>query len=106
MELHSNQMLMKFALVCPESSNYVVYQNCQDRWIHHVILRQIGYLGAMKGDGDVQIVECPRDAMQGMHDFVPTEVKIRYIKNLLSVGFDHDRFWKLCFSQGHTSVKR
>jgi hydroxymethylglutaryl-CoA lyase len=36
----------------------------------------------------IKIVECPRDAMQGLHDFVPTETKITYINKLLKVGFD------------------
>lgn len=35
----------------------------------------------------MKIVECPRDAMQGLHDFVPTETKIAYINSLLKVGF-------------------
>src|SRR5688500_14084567 len=35
-----------------------------------------------------KIIECPRDAMQGIHDFIPTEQKIRYIQQLLKVGFD------------------
>jgi len=35
-----------------------------------------------------KIIECPRDAMQGIHDFIPTEQKIRYIRQLLNVGFD------------------
>jgi len=35
------------------------------------------------------LVECPRDAMQGIHDFIPTELKARYINALLSVGFDY-----------------
>lgn len=33
-------------------------------------------------------MECPRDAMQGIHEFIPTEKKINYINSLLSVGFD------------------
>jgi hydroxymethylglutaryl-CoA lyase len=33
------------------------------------------------------IVECPRDAMQGLHNFIPTEKKVRYINRLLTVGF-------------------
>jgi hydroxymethylglutaryl-CoA lyase len=33
------------------------------------------------------IIECPRDAMQGIKTFIPTEMKIQYIKELLSVGF-------------------
>lgn len=35
----------------------------------------------------LEIIECPRDAMQGLHDFIPTEKKIDYINTLLSVGF-------------------
>jgi hydroxymethylglutaryl-CoA lyase len=37
---------------------------------------------------DYKIIECPRDAMQGLHDFIPTEKKIKYINQLLKVGFD------------------
>ncbi|MGN6398059.1 MAG: hydroxymethylglutaryl-CoA lyase [Mucilaginibacter sp.] len=36
----------------------------------------------------IKITECPRDAMQGLHDFVPTEKKAAYINLLLQVGFD------------------
>ncbi|MEL6557833.1 MAG: hydroxymethylglutaryl-CoA lyase [Bacteroidota bacterium] len=36
----------------------------------------------------MKIIECPRDAMQGLHDFVPTELKSTYINQLLKVGFD------------------
>jgi hydroxymethylglutaryl-CoA lyase len=35
----------------------------------------------------IQITECPRDAMQGIKTFIPTERKIEYIKALLKVGF-------------------
>ncbi|MCU0441562.1 MAG: hydroxymethylglutaryl-CoA lyase [Bacteroidia bacterium] len=35
----------------------------------------------------IQLVECPRDAMQGLHDFIPTDKKIKYINQLLKVGF-------------------
>ncbi len=35
-----------------------------------------------------KIIECPRDAMQGLHDFIPTEKKIAYINQLLKVGYD------------------
>lgn len=38
--------------------------------------------------GAVKLVECPRDAMQGWKDFIPTEKKIEYINALLKVGFD------------------
>ena len=36
----------------------------------------------------MKIIECPRDAMQGIQEFVPTEVKANYINSLLKVGFD------------------
>jgi hydroxymethylglutaryl-CoA lyase len=36
----------------------------------------------------VQLIECPRDAMQGLHHFIPTDVKASYINRLLMVGFD------------------
>jgi hydroxymethylglutaryl-CoA lyase len=36
----------------------------------------------------IKLIECPRDAMQGIKDFVPTEMKIQYINLLLSCGFD------------------
>jgi hydroxymethylglutaryl-CoA lyase len=36
----------------------------------------------------VKITECPRDAMQGIHTFIPTEFKIEYLNALLKVGFE------------------
>ena len=36
----------------------------------------------------VKLVECPRDAMQGWPDFIPTEKKIEYLDALIGVGFD------------------
>ncbi len=36
----------------------------------------------------MKIIECPRDAMQGIDEFIPTEQKINYINSLLKVGFD------------------
>jgi hydroxymethylglutaryl-CoA lyase len=36
----------------------------------------------------VKIIECPRDAMQGIKEFIPTELKIAYLNSLLKVGFD------------------
>jgi hydroxymethylglutaryl-CoA lyase len=36
----------------------------------------------------MKIIECPRDAMQGLAEFIPTEKKVRYINQLLNVGFD------------------
>ncbi len=35
----------------------------------------------------IKIIECPRDAMQGMKLFIPTEIKIQYLNQLLKVGF-------------------
>ncbi len=36
----------------------------------------------------IKLTECPRDAMQGLHEFVPTHIKAAYINLLLQVGFD------------------
>ncbi|NEM98544.1 hydroxymethylglutaryl-CoA lyase [Pontibacter burrus] len=36
----------------------------------------------------MKIIECPRDAMQGLKQFIPTSLKIDYINQLLRVGFD------------------
>nr|WP_321223294.1 hydroxymethylglutaryl-CoA lyase [uncultured Psychroserpens sp.] len=36
----------------------------------------------------IKIIECPRDAMQGIKTFIPTEKKVQYIQSLLRVGFD------------------
>ena len=36
----------------------------------------------------IKIIECPRDAMQGIKTFIPTEKKVAYIQSLLRVGFD------------------
>ena len=36
----------------------------------------------------MKLIECPRDAMQGIVNFIPTELKIKYINQLLKVGFD------------------
>ncbi|WP_035337203.1 hydroxymethylglutaryl-CoA lyase [Dokdonia sp. PRO95] len=37
---------------------------------------------------NVKIIECPRDAMQGIKDWIPTESKVQYIQSLLRCGFD------------------
>eukprot|EP01062_Namystynia_karyoxenos_P074420 TRINITY_DN71302_c0_g1_i1.p1 TRINITY_DN71302_c0_g1~~TRINITY_DN71302_c0_g1_i1.p1 ORF type:complete len:444 (+),score=165.95 TRINITY_DN71302_c0_g1_i1:74-1333(+) len=42
---------------------------------------------AVAAPGPLQLVECPRDAMQGLPHFVETQDKIRYINQLLKVGF-------------------
>jgi hydroxymethylglutaryl-CoA lyase len=36
----------------------------------------------------IKIIECPRDAMQGIKAFIPTSEKVHYIQSLLRVGFD------------------
>ena len=36
----------------------------------------------------IKIIECPRDAMQGIKAFIPTDRKVAYIQSLLRVGFD------------------
>ena len=39
-------------------------------------------------NNQVKVIECPRDAMQGIKEFIPTEKKVQYIQSLLRVGFD------------------
>ena len=36
----------------------------------------------------MKLIECPRDAMQGLEKFIPTDLKVAYINQLLKVGFD------------------
>ncbi len=36
----------------------------------------------------MKIIECPRDAMQGLDPFIPTDQKVGYLNQLLKVGFD------------------
>lgn len=36
----------------------------------------------------IKLVECPRDAMQGIKEFIPTDKKIKYLNLLLKAGFD------------------
>ena len=36
----------------------------------------------------MKIIECPRDAMQGLSGFIPTDDKVAYLNQLLKVGFD------------------
>jgi len=37
----------------------------------------------------VKLVECPRDAWQGLPEFIPTEYKVAYLKALIAAGFKH-----------------
>lgn len=41
-----------------------------------------------KGKAMIKLIECPRDAMQGIVPFIPTATKVRYLNLLLRVGFD------------------
>ncbi|HZG00900.1 MAG TPA: hydroxymethylglutaryl-CoA lyase [Chitinophagales bacterium] len=42
----------------------------------------------MTDETAVKIIECPRDAMQGIRRFIPTQDKVNYVNALLKVGFD------------------
>jgi hydroxymethylglutaryl-CoA lyase len=44
-------------------------------------------MATFEKEAEVKIVECPRDAMQGILDFIPTKTKIAYLNELLKVGF-------------------
>src|SRR6266852_7140542 len=37
----------------------------------------------------VKLIECPRDAWQGLPDLIPTEYKAEYLKELIAAGFKH-----------------
>ena len=39
----------------------------------------------------VKLIECPRDAMQGIEPFIPTDVKVKYLNGLAESRFRHDR---------------
>ena len=36
-----------------------------------------------------KLIECPRDAWQGLADFIPTEIKAEYLTELVRAGFKH-----------------
>jgi hydroxymethylglutaryl-CoA lyase len=36
----------------------------------------------------MKLIECPRDAMQGIKQIIPTDIKVKYINSLLNIGFD------------------
>src|ERR1700684_2368472 len=38
---------------------------------------------------EVTIVECPRDAWQGLREVIPTEEKVQYLSQLIALGFRH-----------------
>ncbi len=37
----------------------------------------------------VKLIECPRDAWQGLKKQIPTELKVRYLRALIEAGFKH-----------------
>src|SRR4249919_4191410 len=37
----------------------------------------------------IKLIECPRDAWQGLPDIIPTDVKVEYLKELVLAGFHH-----------------
>jgi hydroxymethylglutaryl-CoA lyase len=53
----------------------------------------------------VKIIECPRDAMQGLHDFILTETKIEYINSLLKCNFDTIDFGSFVSPQAIPQLK-
>lgn len=54
---------------------------------------------------DLKIIECPRDAMQGIHDFIPTDIKANYINLLLKCGFDSIDFGSFVSSKAIPQMK-
>ncbi|MAW21737.1 MAG: hydroxymethylglutaryl-CoA lyase [Flavobacteriales bacterium] len=53
----------------------------------------------------MKIIECPRDAMQGINNFIPTAKKIEYINQLLKVGFDTIDFGSFVSSKAIPQLK-
>jgi hydroxymethylglutaryl-CoA lyase len=53
----------------------------------------------------MKIIECPRDAMQGLETFIPTGQKIAYINKLLQVGFDTIDFGSLVSAKAIPQMK-
>ena len=54
----------------------------------------------------MKIIECPRDAMQGIKDFIPTAQKVAYLNSLLKVGFDTLDFGSFVSAKGYSSNER
>lgn len=53
----------------------------------------------------IKLIECPRDAMQGIDTFIPTEVKADYINSLLNLGFDTIDFGSFVSPQAIPQLK-
>lgn len=43
----------------------------------------------MKETGSVKLIECPRDAWQGLKGMIPADLKMNYLKALINAGFKH-----------------
>src|SRR5215472_10980960 len=39
--------------------------------------------------GPIKLIECPRDAWQGLKGQIPTDLKVSYLQALVSAGFKH-----------------
>ena len=46
-------------------------------------------MGATVPNDAVKLIECPRDAWQGLKRQIPTELKARYLRSLIDAGFKH-----------------
>ncbi len=64
---------------------YPTQSQCATRYALYAI-RNFSFL--IHNFTSMKIIECPRDAMQGVAGFIPTENKVDYINQLLKVGFD------------------
>jgi hydroxymethylglutaryl-CoA lyase len=54
---------------------------------------------------NIKLIECPRDAMQGIHEFIPTDLKAKYINALLKVGFDTIDFGSFVSAKAISQLK-
>src|SRR5437868_7239811 len=43
----------------------------------------------MSTDDSIKLIECPRDAWQGLKGQIPTDLKVSYLQALMSAGFKH-----------------
>ena len=60
----------------------------------------------MSNSSEIKLVECPRDAIQGIGDFIPTEKKITYINQLLASGlFEYIDFGSFVSSKAVPQLK-
>src|SRR5712691_4123429 len=43
----------------------------------------------VKMNSSIKLIECPRDAWQGLKGQIPTDVKVAYLRALIQAGFKH-----------------